>query len=207
MTLAQRLFAWNQGYDRIASEWRFQFVLWPILVLGAFNLMLTFWVGFPFALLLLLGILFVAAVRVPYALGWVSQPEHTTGGDPAAAAFQIEGLHWVVDVNRRYDTMPETKRFWVVPTVLVIAGAVNMLLTIGDGFPFGLVFLLALLALVAIRAPYTAGWFKADPANGPIMGVAQQTAELEHSPIQAIESHPTVDAPFGTPEARHAELD
>ena len=59
--------------------------------------------------------------------------------------------------------MPQTRRFWVFPIILIVAGAVNMLLTIGSGFPFGLLFLLALLGIVAFRGSYTAGWIEAPP--------------------------------------------
>ena len=65
---------------------------------------------------------------------------------------------WVLNLNRWYDALPESRRLWVFPAVLLIGGATNMKLTIAFGFPFGLLFLLTLLLLVAVRAPYTAGW-------------------------------------------------
>jgi hypothetical protein len=66
--------------------------------------------------------------------------------------------------------MPELRRFWVFPVILLVAGTLNMLLTIWAGFPFGLIFLLAIFALVAMRAPYAAGLLKSPP-SGSAVGV------------------------------------
>ena len=65
MSNTQRLVSWNHWYDRVPEELRYQFVLWPLLALGAINMMLTIASGFPFGLLLLLGIIVVAANSRP----------------------------------------------------------------------------------------------------------------------------------------------
>ncbi len=166
MSVAERVAKWNRWYDTVPGEWRFQFVLWSLLVLGTLNMMLTVATGFPFALLVLLGIAVIAGIRVPYVFGWVAE---TTSVD-TGSSVQIEGAAWLIDLNHRYEELPEARRLWVYPTVLLIAGTINMMLTIRYGFPFGLLFLVALLALVALRAPYTAGWLKSSapvamPAN------------------------------------------
>ena len=184
MNYAERLVRWNRWYDTAPEQWRFQLVLWPLLLLGAINMMLTIWAGVPFALLVVLGIIFLAVVRIPYGLGWVTPSEAAED----QARFQMHSAGWAVDLNRRYDAMPESRRFWVFPAVLVIAGAINMLLTIGNGFPFGLLFLLALLALVAIRAPYVAGWFGREEAH-PVMPTSPEI-EHRHTPEIASESPP-----------------
>jgi hypothetical protein len=191
MTYTERFVRWNHWYDNSPQDQRFRFVLWPLLALGAINLWLTLSVRFPFALLVVLGILFIAVVRIPYVLGWLTPADHAIVGDPGSPRFQIEGAGWVVDLNRRYDAMPESRRFWVYPAVLLAAGAINMLLTIGNHFPFGLLFLLVLLALVAIRAPYTAGWFKPTPAIDGVGGSGGAYAtEVEHTAMPAIASEP-----------------
>src|ERR1700710_1673966 len=154
MTAAGRLTRWNLWYDELPEAWRFQFILWPLLALGAINLLLTIAMRFPFALLIVLGILFYAAVRVPFVLGWIGPDAEDVATRPR---FQIHGAPWVLDLNERYDAMPELRRIWVYPAILLVAGAINMILTIFHRFPFGLLFLLVLLALVAIRAPYAAG--------------------------------------------------
>ena len=175
MAYATRVVRWNQWYDQLPDEWRFQLILWPLILVGAVNLMLTIWAGFPFALLVVLGILIITAVRVPYVLGWIERAPIGEG----ASKFQIHGAPWLVNINRRYDALPEARRFWVFPAVLVIAGAINMMLTIDSGFPFGLLFLLALLALVAIRAPFAAGWIKEPvPEVGPNPPSQQEVTEV-----------------------------
>lgn len=163
MTNADRLQRWNHWYDSTPERWRFQLVVWALVAVGAVNMLLTIAVGFPFALLLGLAILAIAAVRVPYALGWLrADGESASAG---GARMEIEAPSWMLQTNRWYDGLDETQRPLVLLAALAIPGAINMLLTFAGGFPFGLLFLLALLALVAIRAPYTAGWFKGAPAT------------------------------------------
>ena len=200
MSFAERVAQWNRKYDNLPEHWRFQFVVWALLAVGTINMLLTVTAQFPFALLVVLSIIVIAAVRVPYLLNWVA-PSREAAAD---AKFQIGGPNWLLDLNRRYDAMPEKSRFWVYPTVLLIGAAINMALTIAYGFPFGLLFLLVLLCLVAIRAPYAAGSLRAnDPgAVGP--------PEVTHAPMQAIASEPpapeirTPDPvrPAPAPEAR-----
>lgn len=156
MSVAERVAMWNRWYDTVPGEWRFHYVIWSLLALGTLNMALTVAIRFPFALLVLLGIIVITAIRVPYVLGWVTSPK----GVNAGSSFQITGAGWLIDLNHRYEALPESRRVWVYPVVLLIAGAINMMLTIRYGFPFGLLFLVALLALVILRAPYTAGWLR-----------------------------------------------
>jgi hypothetical protein len=95
----------------------------------------------------------------------------------------------VIRLNLWYDALPELQRFLVFPTVLVIAGAINMVWTISYGYPFGLLFLMALLALIAIRAPYKAGRYRFQ---------AHAAARL---PV--LEHHPKLDHPGFTPIANY----
>jgi hypothetical protein len=150
----------------------------------------------------LLGIIAFAAIRVPYNLGWLA-PATDAAPDPH---FEIVGADWLLDLNHRYEAMPDTRRFWVYPAVLLIAGGINMLLTIGSGFPFGLLFLLALLALVCIRAPYTAGWLKPRDA---VTGQASYTATIEHAPPPVIQAPPLAaayDAPMTMEHEAHPSV-
>ncbi len=152
---------------------RFQLVAWTLVVIGAVNMLLTIAFGFPFGLLLVLAIAAMAVVRVPHALGWLRTGDEAAAaaGGGGAARMEIEAPSWVHDVNRWYDGLPEARRPLVLLAALAIPGALNMLLTIAAGFPFGLLFLLALLALIAIRAPYVAGWYK-EPAAAPAPALA-----------------------------------
>ena len=203
MTLGDRVASWNRQYKRIPEQWRFQFVLWPLLAVGMVNMMLTVAAGFPFALLVLLAVLCLAAIRVPYLLGWVAAPELPESDQ----GFQIPASDRLIDLNLRYEAMPESRRIWVYPAVLLIGGAINMMLTIAFGFPFGLLFLLTLLALIAVRAPYTAGWLKpqveAGPAGTPTApnhdAPAAVTEDPGPSPIAAHPAHASPTEPAVEP--------
>ena len=71
MTNAERLQRWNEMYERTPEPWRFQLIVWALVIVGAINMLLTIAVGFPFALLVGLAIAAIAVVRVPHALGWI----------------------------------------------------------------------------------------------------------------------------------------
>lgn len=159
MTYAERAQTWNEWYDGLPDRWRFQVVLWPLLLVGTVNMMLTISSGFPFGLLLILAILFIAFVRVPHKAGWVRADREL----PAGRGVHLGRVDWAWRLNQRYDAMPEWRRFWVIPAVLIVAGAVNMALTLAGAFPFALLFLLALLAIIALRAPYVWGWLTPPP--------------------------------------------
>jgi hypothetical protein len=198
MTNADRLQRWNHWYEQTPEEWRFQIVVWALVVVGAVNMLLTIAVGFPFALLVGLAIAAMAAVRVPYALGWL----RTDGGEnPAAggARLEIEAPSWVLRANRWYDGLDDTQRPLVLLAALAIPGAINMLLTFAGVIPFGLLFLLALLALTAIRAPYAAGWFKEPSA--PSLTVAPQTPRIGDESAEAPRTAAAPRAAEGAPLA------
>ena len=175
MTYAERAQRWNEWYDGLPDRWRFQVVLWPLLLLGTINMVLTISNGFPFGLLVILGILLLAVVRVPYLTG--RRPAR--GGEQPERTVHLGRVDWAWGLNQRYDAMPEWRRFWVFPAVLVVAGAINMALTLANGFPFALLFLLALLVMVAIRAPYAWGWLTPPPGRAataaPSLRVARDT--------------------------------
>ena len=188
MTVAERLYRWNRWYDGLPQEWRFQVVLWPLIVLGAVNMLLSFSIRFPFGLLVLAGVLCVAAIRAPYALGWITSAEAMAPDDSGTQRLEIggAGAEWLVGLNRRYEAIPEERRFWVFPAILVIAGAINMQLTINHGYPFGLIFLIVLLAGIVIRAPYAHGLLRLPSTAGTPAPALQYNARITdaHSPIR-----------------------
>lgn len=191
MTSSERLQRWNGWFDRLPQEWRFQAVLWLLIAVGALNMLLTIAIGFPFALLLLVGILCLAVIRAPYVLGWIVPAETVPSSGPNAWKFEIGNADWLIDVNRRYDAMPEFKRVWLVVAILLVAGAINMVLTIDSAFPFGLLLLLVLLALVVVRAPYVGGVLKPSrPDGGNLLSMTQHDPGLAHSPSPALLAEP-----------------
>jgi hypothetical protein len=197
MTQDGNLNRWNRWYDSLPQEWRFHFVLWPLLILGALNMLLSVGGHFPFGLLLLLGILAVAAIRVPYVLERLRLEAVPEAGSPGAGAderFLIEA-DWINDLNERYEAMPESRQIWVPTVILLVAGALNMLLTIYHGFPFGLLFLLALLAIVAVRGPYSAGWVRPRAVVHQPAPAEPGPAELPHAATPAIGLDPASVSP------------
>ncbi len=189
MTVAERLYRWNSWYDGLPQEWRFQVILWPLIALGACNMLLSLSMQFPFGLLVLLGVLCVAAVRVPYALGWIAPTDEPASGEPGTRKLEIggAGADWLIGLNQRYEAIPEARRFWVFPAILVIAGAINMQLTIDKGYPFGLIFLIVLLAVIVMRAPYAHGLLKSPSAVGIPAPALRYDARLTqtHSSVSA----------------------
>lgn len=197
MTVAERLYLWNRWYDDLPQEWRFQIVLWPLIVLGACNMLLSLSVRFPFGLLVLIGVLCVAAVRVPYALGWITPATTSPSGEASTRRLEISGAgaDWIVGLNQRYEAIPEERRFWVFPAILLIAGAINMQLTINNGYPFGLIFLIVLLAIIVVRAPYAHGLLRSASSGDMPAPALQYNARITdaHSPTSA-DAHPAEPA-------------
>lgn len=189
MTVAERLSGWNRWYDGLPQEWRFQLILWPLIALGACNMLLSLSMRFPFGLLVLLGVLFVAAVRVPYILGWITPARALPSGGHSAPRLEIggAGADWIAGLNGRYEALPEKSRFWIFPAILVVAGAINMQLTIHHGYPFGLLFLIALLAIIVVRAPYVHGLIQIPSAAGVPAPALQYNARItdERAPTPA----------------------
>ncbi len=173
MTYAERVQHWNRLYDQAPEDLRFNVVAGAVVLIGAINMWLTVSIGFPFGLLVILAIAALTAIRLPQALGWVqAHPEQ-----PGRARMQIEGADSLYRWNLWYDGLTEAQQNAVLLVVLLGAGVINMLLTIGNGFPFGLLFLLAILALVAVRGPYAAGWLV--PPAEPMLGNSPRSALLE----------------------------
>jgi hypothetical protein len=163
MTFADQLNRWNRWYDSTPENWRGHILAWPLVAIGFLNMQLTIAGGFPFGLLLLLGLLAIAAVRLPYTRGWIKPADGAENADAPGARIVVGRIDWLYDLNLSYDALPTTRRIWVVPAILIVVGAVNMKLTLANGYPFGLLFLLALLAVIAVRAPFVAGMVTPPP--------------------------------------------
>ena len=147
---------WNKWYDGLPELWRFPFAVAALVLVGAINMALTIASGFPFGLLVLIAIAVLGAIRIPYLLSANDHaPEHPSQTDQPTIPAHADMLHhW----NHWYDSFPELWRFQIVVWTLVLVGALNMALTIGGGFPFGLLVLLAVIAICAVRLPYVMGW-------------------------------------------------
>lgn len=189
MTETDRLYRWNRWYDQQPEGWRSQIIVWFLVALAAFNTALSIWTGFPLLLLVVLAIAAIALVRVPYRMGWLQAP---AGAEDQPATLQIETWDWVHQANRWYDAQPEGKRAVVVIAILVAAGAINMILTFSSGFAFGLLFLLAFLAMIAIRVPYVNGWLKPQPQPPQVMLAREQQPAVAPPPAAIADQGATV---------------
>ncbi len=188
----------NRRYDELPELWRFPVVLTLLMIVGAINMGLTIGSRFPFGLLVLLAVLVLAAIRLPYLLG----PNHLAGHGaeaipppgqpPADAGFLDRWNHW-------YESFPELWRFQMIVWVLVVVGALNLALTIAGGFPFGLLVLLAIIGIAAVRAPYVLGWGHKSPAAGAgsapaTMALAPPDAAPSAATLQSAPPEPSLAA-------------
>lgn len=158
MTIADRLIQWNQWFDSAPEARRSHIVLWPLVLIGFLNMQMTIAGGFPFGLLVLLALAAMAAVRAPYKLGWVRRGEQ-------GARLEVGRIDWLHDLNARYDALGEPARLAIPPAIMVVAGLLNIWLLAARGWAFGSLFLVALVALVLIRAPYSWGLITPPPAD------------------------------------------
>jgi hypothetical protein len=155
MTYADRLIRWNRWYDSTPEDWHPHIVLWPLAFAGFINMQLSIASGFPFGVLVLLGLLVIASIRLPYKRGWIVPPPEAAGD--VGATFNFGRADWVYEINQRYEAVPEDRRFFVIPAILIVAGTLNLILTAARGWAFGGLFLLALLAVLLIRLPFVWG--------------------------------------------------
>jgi len=166
MTNADRLVLVNRWYDDVPDDWRSHVLLWPLIGAGFINMQLSIAAGFPFGLLVLLTMAGFAALRAPILLGWIKP-------GPDGARLEVGRIDALYDINRLYDRLPELPRMLVFPLVLIAAGTLNMWLTYRHGWPFGLLLLLAVFGLLALRLPYH--WKLITP---PPPAPAKQASEL-----------------------------
>jgi hypothetical protein len=195
MTYADRLYQWNRWYDGLPQEWRFQIVFWFMIAVGAINMTLTIADGFPFGLLVLLAVIWVASIRLPLALGWLKHAEGKAAGD-GVARIEIQPAAWIYRLNLWYETVPEFDRPYYMLGALIVIGGINMALTIAHAFTFGLLFLIGLLAILVIRAPFVAGWYLPPATIHAPLALPPQAARIE-APIAAVspETAPVTEPP------------
>jgi hypothetical protein len=187
-------------------------------LLGTINMALTVSRGFPFGLLVAIALVVLLVIRWPYVRTAWEPASAAPPVEPVAPKISVDSFPWVYDVNLWYDGLAETRRSFVMMAVLVIAGGINMLLTIHSGFPFGLLFLLVLLAVLLIRAPYVAGWLEqptpfqpapSQPAIAPAAAPEQIAHETAMAPVAmhslAAEPAPIAAEPAEPPPAIAAE--
>ena len=89
----------------------------------------------------------------------------------------------LIDLNRWYEGLPDGRRVFVYPAVLVAAGFVNTRLT---GAPIGWVSLSALVALIVVRRSYVSGWLASQvPIGGAVPGTRYHGVGETVTPVAA----------------------
>jgi hypothetical protein len=151
---------WNRLYEGVPEHLRFWLVVWILIGVGAINMMLTIWLGFPFGLLVVIAIAAMAYIRFAPQLNLPEQPAPQLLQSQPGMAEDDETTvlsGWknaFPTFNGWMDNIGELPRLGVHLGVLVVAGIINMLLSINSEFPFGILVLIALLALALIRGPW-----------------------------------------------------
>jgi hypothetical protein len=180
-----RIARWNRLYDEAPADLRFQVLIWALVAIGALNMMLTIWMGFPFGLLLVIAIAAIAWIRVAPRLdlaGPMRAPELIRQPDPGEDERTILG-GWANSFpafNTWMDGLTEMQRLGVHLGILGAAGVLNMLFSIHGDFPFGLLFLLALVALAVIRGPWVRARTRAQYREAREARRARPAGLLEH---------------------------
>lgn len=110
----------------------------------------------------------------------------------------------LIDLNRWYEGLPDGRRVFVYPAVLVAAGFVNTRLT---GAPIGWVSLSALVALFVVRRSYISGWLAARaPVGGPSVGTRPFVVAAPAAPAAVAKPEPVRPAVVVAPVAPLAEI-
>lgn len=152
---------WNRLYDEAPEHLRFQLIVWGLVAIGALNMMLTIWIGFPFGLLLVAAIAALAWIRVSPQLNLPETPapqlmqwQPGTGADDDERTLLSGWANSFPTFNGWMDHQGELTRLGVHLGILVLAGIINMLLSIHSAFPFGILVLIALVGLAVVRGPW-----------------------------------------------------
>nr|WP_294517104.1 hypothetical protein [uncultured Rhodopila sp.] len=105
----------------------------------------------------------------------------------------------LIDLNRWYEGLPDGRRVFVYPAVLVAAGFVNTRLT---GAPIGWVSVSALLALIAARKSYVSGWLTPGvTAGAPVAETRHRAVAEAVAPAAIARPAPVQPAPVMVPKA------
>ena len=198
MEQAETIEGWNRRYDALPGNWKFHAIFWPLIVVSLVNMILTIAIGFPFALLLLVAIAVLAYVRVPYAAGMIHRDAARPEG--SQTTVRLGRMDWVWNLNQWFDAEPAVVRYWMMPAILIGVGLINMILTMTISFPFGLLFLIALLFIIFVRGTYAAGWLTAPEAPALPGGAAPMIAQEHRAAATTIDAGPRPEpSPVATP--------
>jgi hypothetical protein len=159
MTISDRIYLYNQWFDRLPQQQQFLAAFWSALGGLGVMLMLTWFAGIPFTLMVLLFLLVVMGPRVMFKFDMIDHapelPARDVGGETHIA---MTAPAWVYRANRWFDAQPDHMRILAVAAATVGIFVVNLLLHALIGFPVGLLVVLAVLVLGWARVVYVQSW-------------------------------------------------
>jgi hypothetical protein len=159
MTISDRVYLYNQWFDRLPQQQQFLAAFWSALGGLGVMLMLTWFAGIPFTLMLILFLLVVMGPRVMFKFDMIDHapdlPARDVGGETHIA---VEAPAWVYRMNRWFDAQPDHMRILAVAAATVGIFVVNLILHALIGFPVGLLVVLAVLVLGWARVVHVQRW-------------------------------------------------
>jgi hypothetical protein len=166
MTISDRVYLYNQWFDRLPQQQQFLAAFWSALGGLGVMLMLTWFAGIPFTLMLILFLLVVMGPRVMFKFDMIDHapdlPARDVGGETHIA---VEAPAWVYRMNRWFDAQPDHMRILAVAAATVGIFVVNLILHALIGFPVGLLVVLAVLVLGWARVVHVQRWLVPEGAS------------------------------------------
>ncbi|MFC7474929.1 hypothetical protein ACFQS7_11225 [Dankookia sp. GCM10030260] len=166
MTISDRIYLYNQWFDRLPQQQQFLAAFWSALGTLGVMLMLTWFAGIPFTLMVLLFLLVVMGPRVMFKFDMIGHapelPARDVGGETHIA---VEAPAWVYRLNHWFDAQPDHMRILAVAAATVGIFVANLILYALIGFPVGLLVVLAVLVLGWARVVHVQGWLAPEGAS------------------------------------------
>ncbi len=187
MTVSDRIYLYNQWFDRLPQQQQFLAAFWSALGGLGVMLTLTWFAGVPLTLLVLLFLVVVMGPRVMFKFDMIGHspklPPRDVGGETHIA---VTAPAWVYRANRWFDAQPDHMRILAVAAATVGTFVVNLILHALIGFPVGLLVMLAVLVLGWARVVYANRWLVPEGGSDVTLHPAQPTlAEAAEPRIEA----------------------
>ena len=193
MTISDRIYLYNQWFDRLPQQQQFLAAFWSALGGLGVLLMLTWFAGIPFTLLVTLALLVVMGPRVMFKFDLIDRspglPARDEGGETRIA---VTAPPWVYRLNRWFDAQEDHVRILAVAAATVGVFVANLLLHALIGFPVGLLVMLAVLVLGWARLVHVYGWLKPEPGPDLTLHAPPVLGEVREP---RLESGATADLP------------
>lgn len=171
MTISDRIYLYNQWFDRLPQQQQFLAAFWSALGGLGVMLMLTWFARIPFTLMVILFLLVVMGPRVMFKFDMIGHSPHLPARDVGGEThIAVTAPAWVYRANRWFDAQPDHMRILAVAAATVGIFVVNLLLYALIGFPVGLLVVLAVLVLGWARVVHVQRWLVPEGASDLTLG-------------------------------------